>query len=219
MKKLSLLLVVLMLASTVLVSCSGDSTTNSIIGEWEATQSIEGVELKIGMTFNEDGTMTTSSMGISVDGTYSISGDKITVKMTVAGIESTEVNTFRVEGDKLTIVSEEGVELVLTRKAAPATVPNDGGADSAIVGVWEVTQTMEGVGDITMTMTFNADGTMSSGAYGVSVSGTYTISGDKLTTQSNIDGIDTTEVVTFRVEGNQLTIIEDDGTTTVLTKK
>lgn len=98
-KVLSLVLVVIML-SAVLVSCGG----NDIIGTWEAEE--EG--LTIQLKFEEDGKGSMSTMGISMDMTWSVDGDKLTASASFMG-ETEDLfkdAEFKVDGDTLTITVE-----------------------------------------------------------------------------------------------------------------
>ncbi len=72
---------------------------SSLIGTWEATQ--DGI--KTSYTFEEDGTGKMSVMGFDVDMTYTTSGDKLTVKSSVLGMETEESYTYKVSDKTLTL--------------------------------------------------------------------------------------------------------------------
>lgn len=105
-KTLALILVVVMLSAT-LVACGG----NSILGSWEATQ--DGVTMKL--TFEEDGKGSVTTMGATVDMTWSVDGDKLTASMSVLGMSEDIFKdaTYSVDGDNLSI-TYEGETVVFT---------------------------------------------------------------------------------------------------------
>ena len=112
---------ILFVALTATVSCSDDSAddVNPIVGTWAITESAEGIEISLEATFQENnkGTMmATVSFGgesASENSTFSWSteGDQLT--MTMDG--ETEVSTFVIVGNKLTITDSEGDITILTR--------------------------------------------------------------------------------------------------------
>lgn len=83
-----------------------------------------------------------------------------------------------------------------------------GGSSSPIVGKWKDETT--GMS----TIEFKADGTLSAAALGQTITGTYKIDGDKITT--NV--LEQEATATFKVEGNKLTITSD-GVSTVYDKQ
>ena len=113
---------VMFLAMTAMVSCSDDSEddANPIVGTWVLSESEAGFEISIEATFNENnkGTMlsTVSFAGESASEnstfTWSTDGDQLT--MVIEG--ETEVSTYSISGNKLTITDEEGFNTVLTRQ-------------------------------------------------------------------------------------------------------
>lgn len=108
-------------ALTAAVSCTDDGgdDVNPIIGTWALSESAEGIEISLEATFHENnnGTMvaTVSFAGESASDsssfTWSTNGDELT--MTMEG--ETEVSTYFIVGNKLTITDDEGEVTVLTR--------------------------------------------------------------------------------------------------------
>lgn len=106
LKRVSFAVLVLVLTA-VLSGCGG----NPLEGAW--TMSALGVTVMT-VTFRNNGTMAVSSMGASVEGKYSVKGDKVTLTITDsslppgAGISSGET-AFSVSGDRLNL---GGIELM-----------------------------------------------------------------------------------------------------------
>lgn len=121
MKKFKYVLV-MFLAMTATVSCSDDSDDNAnpILGTWVLSESEAGFEISLEATFsdNNKGTMlTTVSFGEAsetenIPFTWSTDGNQLTLVMN----GETEVSTYLIVGNKLTITDEEGFITVLTRQ-------------------------------------------------------------------------------------------------------
>ena len=114
-------MLIMFVALTTAVSCTDDGTddVNPIIGTSVLSESAEGIEISLEATFHENnkGTMvaTVSFAGESASENSSFSwsteGDQLT--MTMEG--ETEVSTYLIVGNKLTITDDEGEITVLTR--------------------------------------------------------------------------------------------------------
>lgn len=115
-------LLVMFIALTAAVSCSDDSAddpVNPILGTWSLTESAEGLEVSLSATFNENnsGTMlaTVSFQGESATEnstfTWKTDGDQLTLVMD----GETEVSTYSISGNKLTLTDEDGFKTILTR--------------------------------------------------------------------------------------------------------
>ncbi len=111
MKKTLALVFALLMCVSVLVACGGSD--NKLEGTWVGEEDGMTVE----MTFKADGKLSMSSMGITMEGTYTVNGDKMTASASLMGMteELFKDATWKIEGDKLTI--DDGEEPVtLTRK-------------------------------------------------------------------------------------------------------
>ena len=112
-------------ALSVSVSCSnnddegGSSGDSALVGTWGITESIEGLEISLKVTFNANATgkiisvftMDGESQTESDDFTWSTDGNKLT--MIIAG--ETEVSTYSISGNKLT-VTQDGESTVFTKQ-------------------------------------------------------------------------------------------------------
>ena len=122
MKNLKYVLI-MFVALTATIACSDDGDdgdVNPIVGTWEISESEAGFSVSISATFkeNKSGTMVATvafggeSETENSSFTWSTSGNQLT--MVIDG--ETEVSTYSISGNKLTITDSEGTVLVLTRE-------------------------------------------------------------------------------------------------------
>ena len=119
-KRISLLLLVLVLAISVFAACGkGGNKDNAIVGTWKVSQvesdgqfvdleefeAQTGVNFDITFDFKTDGKVSMDMMGQKYDGEYKLTGDKLV-------IDGVEVDYT---GDKITI-EESGTKMVLVKK-------------------------------------------------------------------------------------------------------
>ncbi|MBE6737775.1 MAG: hypothetical protein E7566_03855 [Ruminococcaceae bacterium] len=194
------------------------ATTDVLKGSWYASQ--DGVEGTY--TFNGDGTGVIEMMGVALNMTYTIEGNKLTYTMTFAGESETQTLDFTVNGNELTLT--DGIEpVVFTKKEGhvPATPteftldlgleePTDNVVDFTanggdIVGAWVAEE--EG---IEITYTFNADGTGSIDMMGIAMDMTYTTEGNTVTYTVTFEGESETETLEYSVVGNELTMTDGE---------
>ncbi len=122
MKSFKYLMVMFIALSVAVTSCNeddDDAMGNPIVGSWALSESEGGFEVSILATFNENGTGTLKAT-VAIGGesqsesepfTWSTDGDQLT--MTMDG--ETEVSTYSISGNTLTITDDEGVVTELTR--------------------------------------------------------------------------------------------------------
>ena len=112
---------IMFVALTAAISCTDDSDadTNPIVGTWTVSESEAGFSVSISATFEENnkGTML-ATVGFGGESatenssfTWSTDGDQLT--MVIDG--ETEVSTYSISGNKLTITDSEGSITILTR--------------------------------------------------------------------------------------------------------
>lgn len=112
----------MLVALTVSVSCSDDddSMGNELVGTWELTESDDGISISIEATFNSNNKGTIASTftfgGASETDnsnfTWSTDGNKLTMVMD----GDTEVLTYSISNNKLTITDSDNDSTVLTRQ-------------------------------------------------------------------------------------------------------
>lgn len=102
MKKIIALALVLVMALS-LASCFG---SKGIVGKWAATIEEEGVSLDMTMEFKKDGTCAMGIMGMTMNGKYTVSGDKIVMTLEFMGeTEETEF-TYELKGSELHLTTD-----------------------------------------------------------------------------------------------------------------
>ena len=104
-------------------SCNSDDDAgfeNELLGTWEASESEIGMTVELTAKFNSNETgefITTLLIGEQVvtnenfDFTWSTDGDKLTMIMD----GETDISTYSVSDDKLTITDSDGEVIVLTK--------------------------------------------------------------------------------------------------------
>lgn len=98
MKRKILTLFVAVFLMVTLVACGGSS--DSIVGKWEAKDLGESFVFE----FKDGDEVTLTVSGITAEGTYTTSGDKITLKISMFGQTiMDDEGTYKVNGDTLTI--------------------------------------------------------------------------------------------------------------------
>ncbi len=115
---------IMFVAVMVSVSCNNDDDdidgANSLVGTWGFTEMENGEEISVTVTFKANYTGTTvvvvtfdgESETESVGFTWDTDGNKLTME----GDGKTDITTYSISGDKLTINYGEGGTLVLTRQ-------------------------------------------------------------------------------------------------------
>ena len=119
MKKLYFFLTVMLLTlvSVGVTSCGDDEPkSNDLVGTWQLQAVDEdGASYETLVQFTKDGKwnsveIVTDEVGVAVEvekGTYTVSGNKITVNATEDGHSVTETMTFEVKGNKLMLTYED----------------------------------------------------------------------------------------------------------------
>lgn len=107
MKKVSILLVAVLLIATMLCACGGNKGGNDIVGSWSVTQ--DGITMT--MSFEKDGSGSISAADglVSFDFTYELDGNKIILDAE-EDMFDTDTLTYERNGNKLTI--DDGVDVM-----------------------------------------------------------------------------------------------------------
>lgn len=181
-------------------------------GAWTAEQ--DGIEMTF--KFNGDGTGAIETMGISMDTTYTVSGNKISVTMSYLGESETQEFEYSISGNELSLTADGETQVFTKSGSATPNKPANNTpstATDALKGSWYVEE--EG---IEMTYTFNGDGTGSIDMDGIVLDTTYTISGNKVSITMSFMGESETQELEFSVNGNELTLTDGNDPLT-FTKK
>lgn len=107
------------------VSCSKDDSSsapgiNDLVGTWETTNTQEGIEYIITVTFNSNKSGTTVMVS-TFQGNTKTETDNFTWstngnKLTIISSGDSDVSTYSISGNKLTVTSDTGVVFVFTKK-------------------------------------------------------------------------------------------------------
>lgn len=100
MKKLTSLLLILI----VILSLTACGSKDAVAGTWSGDMGADGV---VTWTFDGKGDCTMDNTVVKQEGTYSINGDQMTVKLELWDAE--KVYTFSVDGNSLTMNDNEGL--------------------------------------------------------------------------------------------------------------
>lgn len=107
----SLAVALVMVMSLVACGCE-----KGIVGTWSSESEFLGQKITSSYTFNEDGTYESAIIGIKQTGTYTIEGDKMTIKFNSSVGVMTETYTFAVDGDELKLTMQNGNTAVYERQ-------------------------------------------------------------------------------------------------------
>ncbi|MBO4501015.1 MAG: hypothetical protein J5760_02135 [Clostridia bacterium] len=106
-------------------ACGGKENGASIVGKWTDARGAT-------YEFRADGTTEMSNSGMTVTGTYSIDGDKLTLVLTYMGSTVEKTGLFRLEGDTLITTELDGTgEDRLTRVTGNGSTSEAGSTDKA----------------------------------------------------------------------------------------
>jgi len=112
-KAISVVLVVLCVA-WLFAACQ--KPEKQIIGTWNGSASLLGLEADYSFTFNEDGTgKMTTALEIGVEMTYTITEDTISITTSVLGIDNTKDYGYSFDKDTLTLI--DGSNAIILTKA------------------------------------------------------------------------------------------------------
>lgn len=103
MKRLIAVLLAALMLLCLLTSCG----SKSINGTWTRQYTVLGVVNEEKFVFNGDGTGSiTAALGIDVDMTYTVDGDKLAVTFKVLGIETTTEYVYEIKGEQLLLTAD-----------------------------------------------------------------------------------------------------------------
>lgn len=207
-------------------SSSGTETTTDpaallqqqIIGKWADSAGMSGYE------FFSDGSANVTYVNLTVPvinmpingtakGSYTLSGDTLTVNFSIYKKTITDTFTASVENNTLTLVNrEDGEKATYQRQTDEQAVSGQSGITLAneetnsIYGAWTDSSK-------TRKLLFREDGTAKVTANSVSYDGVFLIEGSKITLQYVTDNGTLTEEYTFTVSGNSMSFKAENGQT------
>lgn len=100
--------VALLMVTVLVLAMTGCSQKAALVGQWSYKESLWGVATETIYTFEKDGSGTVSTLlGVDLVISYTVQEDQLTINSSVFGVDSTEVYTFTVKGDTLTLVASD----------------------------------------------------------------------------------------------------------------
>lgn len=114
MKKVISVILVVLCVATLFSACA--KPEQKIIGTWNGSASLLGLEADYSFTFNEDGTgKMSTALEIGVSMTYTITDDKISITTSILGIDNTKDYGYSFDKDTLTLI--DGSNAIILTKA------------------------------------------------------------------------------------------------------
>lgn len=92
--------------------------SSPVAGQWMTNVMVGGSKTAEDIcTFRSDGTMnvTISDAEISIEGTYTVDGDKLTTSVSLLGNKGNCTYTYSIDGDKLTVTDSHGNQIVFIK--------------------------------------------------------------------------------------------------------
>lgn len=111
-KHISVAALMIMLAAFFLFAgCDGCSVRSDLDGKWTSTS-----ETETKISFSSTGKVIMTGEGITLSGTYSTDGDKLSMKLTAPNDTVLEIDaTYEVDGNRLSLKNELGYTEVFTK--------------------------------------------------------------------------------------------------------
>lgn len=98
-KKSVVCVVCVLMILAMLVSACSKKSSPSVVGKWHTEES-GGMDWE----FTKDGKISITLMGQTLEaGTYTVSGDKIKLEISLMGQSETQEVTYKIDGDKLSM--------------------------------------------------------------------------------------------------------------------
>lgn len=113
MKKIISVLLVICCVAALFSACQRPE--KKLIGTWNGSASLLGIEAAYSFTFNEDGTgKMSTALDIGVEMTYAVTDDVISITTSILGISNTKVYSYSFGKNTLTLIDGNNA-IVLTK--------------------------------------------------------------------------------------------------------
>lgn len=211
-------------ATTVQWSASA-SDIDEIVGSWVNDNAT------VRYAFNDDGTLkatfsdakvasiSTSVLNGEYTGVYLTDGSSVIIQFTVNGQKITQRCDFSVSKNTLSLTDDTGNTNLYVREGTSILTPGSG----ALVGKWADSAGMSGYefkeGGVVVITYVNLTVPVVNIPINGSFTGSYSISGNKLTVSYSIYGNSMVETYEYSVNGNGLTLKASDGNISTYVKK
>ncbi len=209
------------------VQSATDAVTDvdEIVGSWVNDDST------VRYTFNDDGTfkvaffdarvasISTSALNGEYSGVYLTDGASIIIQFTVNGQKVTEKCNFSVSKNTLSLTDETGSTTLYVREGTSIVTPGSG----SLVGKWADSTEMSGYefkeGGVVVITYVNLTVPVVNIPINGSFTGSYSVSGNKVTVSYSIYGNSMVDTFEYTVNGNSLTLKSADGNVSTYIKK
>lgn len=168
------------LVSTEAAVKAADMDADKLVGVWVRTKTTAKRNIPLEIELTKDGKVNYLYGGVSTDGTYSVDGDQLTMKLKnpKKGGERPITSTIVSLKDDVLITKNATEESEFTKKKKGANVDAD-----KLVGTWVQTKVNGKKPDVPLEFELTKDGKVNYSLGNSSTKGTYRINGDKLTIQ------------------------------------
>ncbi len=211
--------------NTVPPSTAPVSDADEIVGSWINDNAT------VRYAFNDDGTLkatfsdariasiSTSVLNGEYAGVYLTDGSSVIIQFTVNGQKITQRCDFSVSKNTLSLTDETGNTNLYVREGTSIVTPGSG----TLIGKWSDSAGMSGYefkeGGVVVITYVNFTVPVVNIPINGSFTGSYSISGNKLTVSYSIYGNSTVETYEYSVNGNSLTLKASDGNISTYIKK
>lgn len=201
------------------------SDIDDIVGSWVNDNAT------VRYAFNDDGTLkvtfsdakvasiSTSVLNGVYTGVYLTDGSSVIIQFTVNGQKITQRCDFSVAKNTLSLTDETGNTNLYVREGTSIVTPGGG----TLVGKWEDSAAMSGYefkeGGVVVITYVNLTVPVVNIPINGSFTGSYSVSGSKLTVSYSIYGNSMVETYEYTVNGNSLTLKASDGNISTYIKK
>ncbi len=207
-------------------SSTGEATqVDEIVGSWVNDNST------VRYAFNDDGTLkvtfsdakvasiSTAVLNGEYTGVYLTDGTSIIIQFTLDGQKITQKCDFSVSKNTLSLTDETGNTNLYVREGTSIVTPGSG----SLVGKWTDSTDMSGYefkeGGVVVITYVNLTVPVVNIPINGSFTGSYSVSGNKITVSYSVYGNSMVETYEYSVSGNSLTLKAEDGNVSTYIKK
>ncbi len=185
---------------------------SELVGSWVNSDSTEKY------VFNTDGTASITIDDKSYKGVYMVIDDTLTVQYSVKSKKVTDKYTFTTSKNTLSLEKDGDTTLLI--RSGTTFAPS---ADSSLLGIWRDGANMSGYefleGGVAKVTFVNFTIPVVNMPINGTFTGSYSVSGDKLTVNYSIYGNSINDSFTFSVKDNVLTLVDSEGETSTYLKQ
>ncbi len=212
-------------STTVPVNTQEATQVDEIVGSWVNDNSTvryafnDGGTLKVTYSNAKVASISTDILNGEYTGVYLTDGNSIIIQFTVDGQKVTQRCDFTVSKNTLSLTDETGNTNLYVREGTSIVTPGSG----ALIGKWADSAGMSGYefkeGGVVVITYVNLTVPVVNIPINGSFTGSYSISGNKVTISYSIYGNSMVDTYEYSVNGNSLTFKADDGNISTYIKK